>query len=294
METITASLVVYKNDFQMVERAVSSFLGSPLAKHLFIVDNSPTDTISRHIQRHPKITHLFAGTNLGYGRAHNRAIRQCLDSASYHLVLNPDVYFDSAIIENLHDYMQQHPDTGLVMPRVLYPDGTLQRLCKLLPTPFNLVARRFIPLKLQLLKRINDHYEMGFSNYNQVMNVPFLSGCFMFLRTDALKSTGLFDERFFLYAEDTDLSRRIHRHYKTVFYPHVHIFHHHARGSYKKLRLTWYNLISAVQYFNKWGWVADPERKLMNLSAQNQFQTRINYDSFLLNATPVPQRSPNE
>jgi GT2 family glycosyltransferase len=96
------------------------------------------------------------------------------------------------------------------------------------------------------------------------MNVPFLSGCFMFFRTSALKQVGLFDERFFLYAEDTDLSRRMHQQFKTLFYPKAEIFHVHARGSYKNFVLTLHNLKSAAQYFNKWGWFYDPIRKEIN------------------------------
>ena len=108
------------------------------------------------------------------------------------------------------------------------------------------------------------------SGYNGIMNVPFLSGCFMFLRNESLKQTGLFDERFFLYAEDTDLSRRIHECYQTLFYPEVAITHIHARGSYKSFDLTLQNLKSAFQYFNKWGWFFDADRVQINQRALAQ------------------------
>ena len=96
------------------------------------------------------------------------------------------------------------------------------------------------------------------------MDVPFLSGCFMFLRTEALKKVGLFDEQFFLYTEDADLSRRIHKHYRTVYYPQVTIYHYHQRGSYRNFWLMWCNIKSAIRYFNKWGWAYDRERELFN------------------------------
>lgn len=119
------------------------------------------------------------------------------------------------------------------------------------------------------------------SGYNQVMNVPFLSGCFMFLRNDALKKTGLFDERFFLYAEDTDLSRRMHQQFETLFFPSVEINHVHARGSYKDFRLTFHNIKSAFQYFNKWGWFFDEERIMINQRAHSQTQGASAPDSTL-------------
>ena len=83
----------------------------------------------------------------------------------------------------------------------------------------------------------------------------------------ALKQIGLFDERFFLYAEDTDLSRRIHQKFETLYFPWAEIFHVHERGSYKNFGLTLHNLKSAAQYFNKWGWFFDRERTIINQRA---------------------------
>ncbi|HWA35002.1 MAG TPA: glycosyltransferase family 2 protein [Cyclobacteriaceae bacterium] len=292
MEKITASIVVYRNEIASVLKAAESFLASPLAGRLFIIDNSPTDSAKVSLQN-DQIEYIHTGSNLGYGRAHNIALRKCLGSSDYHLVLNPDVFFAPDVIGKLYDFMEEHRPAGLVMPKVLYPNGTLQKLCKLLPTPFNLATRRFLPFSKLLLKSANDTYEMNFSHYNRVMNVPFLSGCFMFLRTSALKETGLFDERFFLYAEDTDLSRRIHRQFTTMFYPFAEIYHTHARGSYKNMKLTWFNFRSAVQYFNKWGWFFDEERRVINEAAIRPFKLVRNYGPVIVKETVV-QRSMNE
>jgi GT2 family glycosyltransferase len=290
MENVTASIVLYRNDPSTVVRAVNSLLSCPLAGILFIIDNSPTDEAGKYFN-HPKIKYIFSGSNLGYGKAHNLAILQCLEVSSYHLVLNPDVYFEPGVIEKLFSFMEENHQAGLVMPKVLYPDGTLQRICKLLPTPANLATRRFMPFSKILFSRMNDRYEMNFTRYHNIMNVPFLSGCFMFMRTSALKKVGLFDERFFLYAEDTDLSRRIHRQFKTCFYPHAEIYHIHARGSYKNVRLTWHNFRSAILYFNKWGWFADGERKMINEMALQPYQTAPSSGSYALSPTAVAQRS---
>ncbi|HEV8514549.1 MAG TPA: glycosyltransferase family 2 protein [Cyclobacteriaceae bacterium] len=268
MEKITASIVVYKNDPFLLQRAINSFLKSSVTGPLMVIDNSPSDELRNNCD-HDGITYIFNNKNLGYGRAHNLALREFINRSRYHLVLNPDVSFASDTIEKLYHFMEENPQAGLAMPRVLNSEGEVQMYCKLLPTPLDLATRRFFPFKTWF-RNLNERYEMKASGYKFVMNVPFLSGCFMFLRNDSLKKTGLFDERFFLYAEDTDLSRRIHQQFETLFFPGAEINHVHARGSYKDLGLTFHNTKSAFQYFNKWGWFFDRQRISINRKANTQ------------------------
>jgi GT2 family glycosyltransferase len=162
--------------------------------------------------------------------------------------------------------MDQHPDVGLLAPRVHYPDGRLQPLCKLLPHPLELAVRRFLPLLHRSSGRLA-RYELHATGYSRVMDVPALSGCFMLMRVETVLRAGLFDERFFLYFEDVDLSRRVGRIARTVFVPHVAIVHDYARGSYRNWRLLWHHLVSATRYFNKWGWLRDAERDRINARA---------------------------
>ncbi len=102
------------------------------------------------------------------------------------------------------------------------------------------------------------------SSYDKVMDVPCLSGCFMFIRTEIFKRVGLFDERFFMYLDDFDLSRRINRDYRMVYYPKVTIYHEYKRDSYKNNKLLQYHISSSIKYFNKWGWFFDKERSMAN------------------------------
>lgn len=259
---LTASIVVYKNDARILGNTIKSCLQGYPDMHLYVVDNSPEDD-ARKLCDDPRITYIFNGKNLGFGPGHNVALRKVLDRSKYHIVVNPDVFFDEQVIPRMCDFMDMNPDAGLSMPKVLHPNGALQHLCKLLPKPHNLIYRRFLRFYKAFEK--HDHlYEMRFTGYNKVMDVPFLSGCFMFLRTDALKKTGLFDEKIFLYTEDVDLSRRIHRFYRTMFFPEVSIYHYHEKGSYKKWNLLLHNIESAISYFNKWGWFNDKERDEIN------------------------------
>ncbi len=261
---LTATIVTYKNDFEKLSQTIFSFLNTNAAVKLYVVDNSPTDII-RNLCYDSRIEYIFTGKNLGFGKAHNIVINQLATIKSkFHLVLNPDVYFDKGVIETLTNFMECDEEVGLVMPKILYPSGSLQYNCKLLPTPYNLFVRRFMHFDRARVEESNYQYEMRFADYDRQMEAPYLSGCFMFLRTSALEKIGGFDEKFFLYGEDIDLSRRVHQQFKTVYYPQVSVYHHHAKGSYKSFKLMLHNIRSAIIYFNKWGWWKDEEREVIN------------------------------
>lgn len=271
MHELSASIVVYKGNLKMLSKSISSFMNATTVSKLYVIDNSPTDG-ARQLINDSRIEYTFNNKNVGFGAGHNIALRKAMSEGfQYHVVLNPDVYFDTDAIKNLFHFMEVNKEVGLCMPKVLYPNGRLQPLCKLLPTPRILIYRRFLFFMHKYLARENHFYELQFSGYNKIMDVPFLSGCFMFLRTEALRKVGLFDEKIFLYTEDVDLSRRIHKYYRTVFNPEVTIYHYHQRGSYRNLRLLLYNIHSAIIYFNKWGWL-DPERDLINQKALVRIQ----------------------
>lgn len=269
---VTGSIVTYRNDRTMLLRAGESFLNTKLNVRLFIIDNSPDASLA-DLFNDERVEYIFNNKNLGFGKAHNIAMRKAMECSRYHLVLNPDVYFGENTLEQLYAHMEQHPDVGQMMPKVLYPDGAIQRLCKLLPTPVDLIVRRFLP-NFEWVARRNHSYELIDTGYDTIMNIPYLSGCFMFLRVEALKAVGLFDERIFMYIEDTDLTRRIHERYKTLFFPDVHVYHHYAKGSYKSLRLMFYNMHGAFIYFNKWGWFFDGGRVAINKRVLRDYITK--------------------
>jgi len=133
-----------------------------------------------------------------------------------------------------------------------------------LPTPYDWIGRRFNPIKSLIDKR-NNLFELRFTGYDKIMEVPYLSGCFMFLRLSIIKEVGLYDEHIFMYGEETDLCRRIISHgYQTVFYPEAEIIHEFQKGSHKSFKLTWIGMQSAIYYFNKWGWFFDKTRDQIN------------------------------
>lgn len=263
---ITASIVTYKTSYKDLETVLSCTSQSDVA-HIYLIDNSPTDDLRVFGDKFPKVEYIWGHGNVGYGAGHNIAIYRAVQYGSeYHIVVNPDVEFNLGVIEELKNFMEINSSIGLVMPNVLYPSGDIQKLCKLLPTPSDLFFRRFLPFK-SLVEKMNARYELHFTNYENQMDAPSLSGCFMFLRMSALKQINGFDERFFMYLEDVDLCRRIGAVSRTVFYPEVSVTHNYEKGSYKNMELLRYHIKSTFQYFNKWGWVFDKQRKLINKKA---------------------------
>ena len=239
---------------------------------LYLVDNSSTPRLQYLQKLDSRIEYIYTGKNLGFGKAHNIAMRKSIEeNANYHLVLNPDIYFEAGVLEELSDFMEKNKDIANIMPKVFYPNGDLQYLCKLLPTPKELIVRRFIKDE-KIVQKINHNYELRDFRYDKILNVPSLSGCFMFLRVECLKELGLFDENIFMYMEDIDLNRRLHSKYKTIFYPNVSITHVHAKESYKRKWLLFQHIKSTIYYFNKYGWFFDKFRNDKNKEVKNSIK----------------------
>ncbi|MEI6752670.1 MAG: glycosyltransferase [Paludibacter sp.] len=264
---INVSIVLYNHSLSEIKPLVETLRKSELVSAIFLIDNSPK---RNNEFEQLTVDYIFNSKNLGYGTAHNIAIQKTIkQNIPYHLVVNPDISFDVTILAKILHFMDSNPEIGHLMPKVFYPNDEIQFLCKLLPSPFDLIFRRFLP-EGWTRKRMEE-FELRNLGYNKIMDVPYLSGCFMFLRSEALKKVGLFDERFFMYPEDIDLTRRIHREYRTVYFPDVSIIHHHARDSYVNMKMLWIHTLNMIRYFNKWGWFFDSERKKINKNTLNQF-----------------------
>jgi len=272
MYDITCAIVVYKTDQKKLRRAAQSFLNNSLDTKLYIVDNSPDNRLKNALKG-LNAEYFFNNRNYGFGAAHNQIIDKVLGKSRFHLILNPDVYFERDTLQKLIDYMDLHADVGCVIPKVLYPNGNIQYLCRLIPGPFTLFMRRFCPSFMKgFSAKINYQYEMRFSGYEKVMDVPYISGAFMFLRNEAIRKVGKFDQRFFLYLEDVDFSRRIQKYFRNIYLPKVTIFHEHGRHSYRNISLLMLHIVSAIKYFNKWGWFFDPVRLSINTAAISKFE----------------------
>lgn len=249
---------------EMLDRVISCTLATKAIGRLYISDNSPRPYPGGKF-KDPRVRYIFNGANLGYGAGNNVALRRAMEAGvKYHVVINPDIFFEPGQLEALMAFMDENPDVGHAMPKVLYPDGSLQYLCKMLPTPMDLFLRRFWPNK-KAVARHDERYELRFSGYDSIMDIPYLSGSFMFLRLKAVEQVGFFDENIFLHLEDLDLTRRIQRAgWRTTFYPGATVFHEFQKGSHTSFKLMLVTIKSAIYYFNKYGWFFDKERREIN------------------------------
>ena len=259
----SASVVLYKTAPDDVFRVYQCVMLSSIPIDLWLIDNSPEPCLDP--LDYPKAHYFHTGKNLGYGSGHNVALERVGRSSKFHFVINPDISFGPEVLAEIIQFLGSNPAVGQLMPAVRSEDGTLQPMCKLLPTPLNLFLRRFpFPGLGRLFTRLNDRYELRKWDHATIDDVPALSGCFMAFRLEHLRAAGLFDPRYFMYLEDYDLTRRVWQVARTVYFPVVEVTHRHAKASYKSLKMTLVHLKSAIQYFNKWGWFWDPYRRKTN------------------------------
>jgi GT2 family glycosyltransferase len=271
--TLSASVVTFAPDPATTEQTLLSLARSTLMALeagtlrdpvLTVVDNGPDDharsvagsALDRVRDVAPQISlRLLSGHgNVGYGAGHNLAIRE--SQADFHLVLNPDVTMTPDAIANALEFMHAHPEVGALAPRVTDESGEMQYLCKRRPTVLALALRAFAP---EWLKRRLDGYLARYEMRDLiadrvVLDVPIISGAFMFFRRGLLQQLGGFDAAYFVYFEDFDLSLRAGRVAKLAYVPDVRIVHHGggaARKGWHHVRLF---VRSGITYFNRHGW----------------------------------------
>lgn len=267
---LNISIVLYRPKWeQEVLPLVAELLRVKNLNRLYLLDNSEKEWLRAHVDMQKahtsskKLCYMAMDTNMGYGRAHNVALREsAYHKTEFHLVMNSDIRVKAEDIDAMHDFMLMNPQVGQLMPKVLNPDGTQQYLAKRLPSPLDVFGRRFLPKRW--IEKRNARFELRDLDLTRPVNAPYLSGCFMMLRTKAAVEAGLFDERYFMYPEDIDLTRTIHRNYLTLYYPEWCIVHAHARDSYKDKHMLRIHIQNLCLYFNKWGWLFDKERQIFN------------------------------
>jgi GT2 family glycosyltransferase len=252
---ITVSLVSFNQRYDL-ERLLPSLFNATAKVHaeVLLVDCHSTDGTVQFIQEQFSEVDVYVNyKRAGYGENHNVNMERA--KGRYFLIMNSDMVVEPNVLADLLDYMDENDDVGIVSSKILNDDSTIQGLNKRYPTIYDLFLRRFLPkLLLPIFKRRLDYYEMHDIGYNQSYDVPFLSGSFMFCRTDLLKKVGGFDPEYFLYFEDVDLCRRIQKTHRTVYYPYVSVVHFWKREAHKSWLFTYYFICSAFRYFNRWGY----------------------------------------
>lgn len=239
---------------------------------ILIIDNNPAAGIFSMLQAEFPEVRYFAKQNQGFGSAMNVGMEAA--KGKYILVFNPDIIISAGALEKLHAYMEAHPEVGMVGPKLLNADGTLQYSCNRYHEPLVPVLRRTPLGRLPFGKRKVDHFLMKDISHAEIIEVDWLMGSSLFTRAEALRKVGYFDERFFMYFEDTDLCWRFwEAGYKVVYNPESVMVHYHRRASadgslFKQLRspLTWHHIRSAYKFFRKHSGQKNP-RELAQFSS---------------------------
>ena len=262
MFKIIACIVVYNNSFEEIKDMVKEFYKENINQKLVIVDNSNTGYLKDNLLLINNEIEYIISEYKGYGHGNNLVIKKYEGQAKYFLIMNPDIFIKFEDLVKLLNYADKISEFGIIMPKIIFPDGELQYVCKLFPNPFNLFVRRFLG-NTPLAQKMDYEYELRFTNYEKEMIVPVLSGSFMLCDYGKLIKENGFNSIFFMYMEDVDLSRRMYKH-GNYFYPEISVIHKHNKESYRSLKMVFIHILSAIKYFNKWNWFSDKERKEIN------------------------------
>ena len=215
---------------------------------LYVVDNASTDGTPDFIaENYPEIE-IIRNENTGFGSGHNFVLPKL--ESKYHVVINPDIILRDDVITEMTRYLDEHDDIGLLAPKICFPDGRMQVLGKRNPKIKYLVASR-----LRQEGNPSDllsEYAMLDADYTKPFDIENASGCFFVIRTELFKKINGFDENFFLYFEDCDITRRVNEISRSVFYPDATVYHEWGRESKKNFRLMLVQIKSMFYYFRKW------------------------------------------
>ncbi|MBD3248146.1 glycosyltransferase [Candidatus Falkowbacteria bacterium] len=235
---ISVIIVNYKNPEKTnacIESIKNSDTGDLNLEIIAVDNNSRDDSIEKISRAHPDIKIIASNKNLGMGGGNNIGIAEA--GGRYLLILNPDTIIKGEAIKKLHDLINSREDVGIVGPRLLNPDNSLQYSCLRFPkfhTPF--FRRTFLG---KLAPGHLNRFLMKDFDHSETREVDWMIGsCLMIDRNLLAKLSKAFDEKFFMYFEDTDLCRRCWKEsYKVVYHPQAVVVHDHMRQSAGK---PWY------------------------------------------------------
>ena len=210
---------------------------------LYIVDNNSSDDTLTRLESQKGLKIIKLDKNVGFGAAHNKLL-QLVDS-DYHFVINPDITVDRDVFADIVEFMEETSKAVMAAPRILNADGSEQLLPKSVPTFKYLFTGR-------LSKKVRRQYVWADRQITAPTEIDFCSGCFFCIRTKAFLKLGGFDERYFMYLEDADLTLRAKDIGKVFFLPGVTVTHFWERGSAKNVKLFFIHLSSCFKFLKKW------------------------------------------
>ena len=258
---LSATIVTY-NDQAEALRAAASVLEHtrrhPLT--LYLVDNASTDGTGPALEAAAACGRLAARpgqtvrvirrqANGGFGAGHNTVLPGL--ASDYHFILNPDILLREDTLSGLAEWMQAHPAAVMARPQLCFPDGRVQvlplRRCSLRPMVYRQLSF------LSFWKKYNDAYVMAGEDLTVPRQIEFCTGSFAAVRTDAFKAAGGFDEGYFMYVEDADLTQKMLRQGQVWLVPQYTAVHAWHRAAHRSLGPMVQQTRSLCRYFKKWG-----------------------------------------
>ena len=231
---ILISIVYYDTDMNVFLKTIQSIIESTNINFFLVVINNSDINICFIEKMHKHIYVINHGGNIGFGKGHNLSLNSGATS-QFFLVLNPDIEFNSDVLRKLIDMYKGLKNPGLLIPQLFFSDQSFQQTYRSFPSFFGFFFDLFRDLKI---KHKEGTYE-----------IDSPSGCFLFAKFNIFKSCNGFDERFFLYMEDIDLSYRISLNYKNYFTSDFQIIHKYQRASRKKFKNFILHLISFFKFY---------------------------------------------
>jgi len=224
-----------------------------LTYEIIVVDNHSVDGSCQLIHEDfPDLLLMENRENLGFAKAVNRGYKKT--GGKYLLILNPDVEILPGSIDKMIHFLEEYPETGLLLPKLLNPDGSLQFSCRTFYNFLILLFRRTPLGKVFPNHRIIRKHLMMDWDHREPREVDWGLGACMLLRKEALGGQDIFDGRFFLYFEDVDLCLRLKKEgWKVVYYPEAVMIHSHWRHSARGVfnRAKWEHLKSLIKFYLK-------------------------------------------
>ncbi len=246
--SISGSVVLYNkpDDAYKTVESIKKHGGDNLT--LYVVDNNSRDKIGPMLKEHFDAEYIILDENIGFGRGHNKVLDKL--ESKYHFIINPDILINENTIKNLCRFMDSHPEVSIACPKVMHPDGTVQYIAKRKPSLMSLVARR---IHLPFLKKVEDKYLAKDMDQDTDFEVDFCTGCFFVIRTDVFKEIGGFDQDYFLYFEDADITMKAKQKGKAWYAPCADVIHFWHRETASSKRMFMLQVKSMFIYFKKWG-----------------------------------------
>ena len=219
---------------------------------IIVVDNASTDGSPEAVKyQFPNVKLIVNNRNLGFAKGNNIGIEASL--GRYVCLANSDIVIKEGCIEGMLRYMDAHTSIGILGPKLLNPDLTLQPSCKKFPTLWNNFCLAVGLTKIFLRSKLFCGEHMWFFPHDTVIRVEALVGAFLVVRREAIKQVGLLDENFFMYGEEIDWCKRFwNAGWEVVFYPEAEVVHYgRASSSREPVRFFKESYRSKLKYWKK-------------------------------------------